>query len=120
MSMTKKRKSLQDKLRRKFGWHTNTNYNRGTILEKLGVASHTYHDPKYVIDLHVDFDDWQIRREVLNHEEHGVGITLYKYSINKDGSFLRAERLTSRITLKELELIYKIAKEKEFEICRDE
>lgn len=40
MKMTKKRKSLQDKLRRKFKWKTNTNYNRGTILNKPDALTH--------------------------------------------------------------------------------
>lgn len=33
--MTALRKKLQDKLRRKYGYKTNTNYGRGTVLEKI-------------------------------------------------------------------------------------
>ena len=37
MSMSKIRKSIQAKLRRKFKWSTNTDYNRGVMFEKLDV-----------------------------------------------------------------------------------
>lgn len=118
MKMTKKRKSLQDRLRRKFKWKTNTNYNRGTILEKQDALTHIYWDPKYMIDLRVNFDDFQIRREILGKDEsHGIEIGLFKYHIKDDGSYEAAERLTGYISLEELELIYKIAKEKKFEIA---
>lgn len=118
MKMTKKRKSLQDRLRRKFKWKTNTNYNRGTILGKQDALTHLYHNPRYTVDLRINFDDFQIRREILgNDESHGIEIGLFKYYIKDDGFYEAAERLTGYISLEELELIYKIAKEKEFEVC---
>lgn len=117
MKMTKKRKSLQDKLRRKFKWKTNTNYNRGTILNKQDALIHLFRNPKYAVDLRINFDDFQIRREILgNDESHGIEIGLFKYYIKDDGSYEPAERLTGYISLEELELIYKIAKEKKFEV----
>lgn len=120
MAMTKKRKNLQDRLRRKFGWSTNTNYNRGTILEKPEASSHLNHDPKYVTDLCVNFHDYGIRREIFEgNGRSSIEITLYKYKINEDETYTMTEALAGRISLDELELIYKIAKEKKFEICRD-
>lgn len=118
MKMTKKRKSLQDKLRRKFKWKTNTNYNRGTILNKPDALTHFYHDPKYTVDLRVNFDDYLIRREILYGDGRGVEIGLFKYYVNGDGTYTAGERLTAYISMEELELIYKIAKEKRYEVCR--
>lgn len=119
MAMTKARKNLQGKLRRKFGWSTNTNYNRGTILEKQDASTHLYHDPKYVTDLCINFRDGMIWREIVVGDNRAVEISLTKYNVNDDETYTEAEALTGYISLEELEIIYKIAKEKRFEICRD-
>lgn len=119
MAMTKARRNLQGRLRRKFGWSTNTNYNRGTILDKQDASTHLWHDPKYVTDLRIDFNDARIWREILEGGDRGVEISLTKYNVNDDETYTKVEALTGYISLAELELICKIAKEKKFEICRD-
>lgn len=40
MVMSKKRKNLQAKLRRKYKWSTNTDYGRGVVLEKRNASEH--------------------------------------------------------------------------------
>lgn len=119
MAMTKARKNLQGKLRRKFGWSTNTNHNRGTILEKQDASTHLYHGPKYVTDLGINFRDGMIWREIVVGDNRAVEINLTRYNINNDRTYTKPEALTGYISLEELELICKIAKEKKFEICRD-
>ena len=112
MAMTKIREILQYGLRRKFGWSTNTNYNHDTILVKEDTSTQ--------LDICVKLDDYQIRQEILKGDGHGVEISLHKYAINnKDGTYTELESLTGDMSLAELELIYKIAKEKELEIYRN-
>lgn len=115
--MTKRRKSLQDKLRRKFKWSTNTNYNRGTTLIKQNSLTHLYHDPRYAVDLSVYIDDFGIRQEILGKDCQVITIELNKYNVRDDGTYEHDSRLTGYIHAEELELIYKILKEKETEVC---
>ena len=117
MPMTKRRKSLQDKLRRKFKWSTNTNYNRGTTLIKQDSLTHLYHNPRYVVDLSVYIDDFGIRQEILGKDCRGITIELNKYNVRDDGSYIHDTKLTGYIGAEELELIYRILKEKESEVC---
>lgn len=116
MGMTKKRKSLQNKLRRKFKWSTNTNYNRGTILIKPNASTHLYHEPRYVIDIAFDVDDYALRRRFLSGIGNDVQLTLTKYDIRNDGLYEQVDEITSYISLEELELICKIAREKQIEL----
>lgn len=119
MAMTKARRNLQGRLRRKFGWSTNTKYNRGTILDKQDDLTHLYRGLKYVTDLRINFDDRQIWKEIVKGGNLAVAISLTKYNVNDDETYTKVEALTGYISLEELELICKIAKEKKFEICRD-
>lgn len=117
MPMTKRRKSLQNKLRRKFKWSTDTNYNRGTSLTKQDSFTHLYHDPRYVVDLSIYIDDFGIRQEILGKDCRGITIELNKYKVRDDGSYIADTKLAGYIGYEELELIYKILKEKESEVC---
>ena len=56
MSMSDIRKKAQDKLRRKYGYSTNTNYGRGVILYRQDSDSHELHSAngdKIVHDLNI-------------------------------------------------------------------
>lgn len=116
MNMTKKRKSLQDKLRRKFKWSTNTNYNRGTILIKPNASTHILHHPKYVTDLAINIGDYQLRRDLLNGDGYGIEISMTKYDLCDSETYDKKETLYSYITPEELEIICKIIREKQMEV----
>lgn len=116
MSMTKLRKSLQDKLRRKFGWQTNTNYNRGTILIKPNACTHLYHEPKYVIDLAINIDDWRLRRNLVQGDKCGIEVVQTKSEFTSDRQYVNKEELVSYISVEELDLVHRIVHEKIAEI----
>lgn len=114
MKMTKKRKSQQDKLRRKFGWKTSSIPSvgwTGLLKEKAEVYSHK-HISK---DIVISFNDILLWQDVLG-TSWGKGITI---SIRQyDDSTEKAKCLNDlsvNITFEELETIYKIAKEKRYE-----
>ena len=125
MSMSKIRKKLQDKLRRKYSWSTNTNHNSGAMLIKPNASSHmTARKDKYVIDLSVYIDDYIAKRKLRGSKEsHAWGeIVLYltKYNQQADGTFkYDRPQLEVRLSFEELELIYNIAKEYIEEIRSD-
>lgn len=114
MKMTKKRKSQQDKLRRKFGWKTSSIPSvgwTGLRKEKAEVYSHK----RVSNDIAIGFNDLLLWQEVLG-TSWGKGITI---SIRQyDDSTEKAKCLNDlsvNLTFEELETIYKIAKEKRYE-----
>lgn len=114
MKMTKKRKSLQDKLRRKFGWKTTCTPSigwTGLLKEKAEVYSYR----RISNDLAIAFDEHTLWGEVLGKSwGKGITIDIHQY----DDSTEKAKVLKSlsvSLTFEELEMIYNIAKEKRFE-----
>ena len=121
MSITKVRKRLQDKLRSRFGWKTWSQNNRFTSLIKP-EAMRYYHPrraDKYTISLTIDIFDYRIKERLLGKPVYmgDLTITLTKNKQLDDGTTEAVEHLETYLTLEELEMIYKIAKEKEMEVC---
>lgn len=130
--MSKKRKSFQDKLRRKcknttpsgshVRWSTNTNYGRGTILIKSNANTHMFghRGSKWFVDLVVDLDDYKLRKTAKGeYKSDPIGICLEKYSYEGENRYIEESETWAYLTLEELELIYNIAKEKINEINND-
>lgn len=113
MKMTKKRKNQQDKLRRKFGWKTVSRPNNGwTCLfkEKSEVYSH-----KLVSnDLVITFNETLLWEEILG-ESLGKGIVIDILQKDSTEKAKVLKSLSVSLTFEELETIYKIAKEKQYE-----
>lgn len=114
MKMTKKRKSQQDKLRRKFGWKTANRSGIGwtsLFKEKADVYS-----LKCVSnDIAITFNDLLLWQEVLG-TSWGKGITINIRQYNdstEEAEFLNSLSVT--LTFEELETIYNIAREKRYE-----
>ena len=114
MKMTKKRKSQQDKLRRKFGWKTSSIPSTGwTDLrkEKAEVYSHK----RVSNDITISINDLLLWHEVLGTSwGKGIKINICKYDDSTEkAKFINSLSVT--LTFEELETIYKIAKEKRYE-----
>ena len=114
MKMTKKRKSQQDKLRRKFGWKTSSIPSTGwtgLFKEKAEVYSHKHISN----DIAITFNDRLLWKEVLGTSwGKGITINICKYDDSTEkAKFLN--NLSVTLTFEELETIYKIAKEKRYE-----
>ena len=114
MKMTKKRKSQQDKLRRKFGWKTSSIPRTGwtgLIKEKAEIYSHKHLSN----DIAISFNDILLWHEVLGTSwGKGITINISKYDNSTEKpKFLN--NLSVTLTFEELETIYKIAKEKRYE-----
>lgn len=112
--MTKRRKSLQDKLRRKFGWKTRSTPNTGwtsLIKEKNEVYSHKNAQN----DLFVAFNEMGLWGELIG-KNYGKGVLI---EIRRYGNFTAKVKdvryLSASLTFEELETIYNIAKEKRVE-----
>ena len=114
MKMTKRRKSLQDKLRRKFGWKTHPNPGTGWVSlskEKAEVYSHKHTSN----DLIVAFDEHSLWGELMGKSwGKGIVIQIDHYDDSTEEPKL-LEDLQVGLTFEELETIYNIAKEKRFE-----
>lgn len=114
MKMTKKRKNLQDKLRRKFGWKTSSMPSIGCVaLLKEKARDNAY---KHISnDLAIALDETMLWGEVIGANwGKGVVIEIRQY----DDSTEKAKVLKSlsvNLTFEELEAIYNIVKEKRFE-----
>lgn len=121
MAMTKKRRRLMDRLRKKFGWQTNTNYNRGTMLICPEATRYTMRRPMEVHDLSFYIDDYETRNRIFGNG-HGndieISVTLCFYS-EWEKRYIENLTLEAHMTFEELELIYNIAKEKELEIIAE-
>lgn len=114
MKMTKRRKSLQDKLRRKFGWKTYADLGAGWVSlskEKAEVYSHKHTSN----DLLVAFSESALWGELMGKSwGKGIVIQIDHYDDSAKESKLLND-LSVSLTFEELEMIYNIAKEKRFE-----
>ena len=112
MSMSKTRKNLQDKLRRKFKWSTNTDYGRGFVLEKLNASESKVprSDDKYVTDIYFNMSDFATRKSLSGDKNvREIRLHFNKY-IEHQGQHKLETCLGAMISFEELELIYNIAK----------
>lgn len=122
MSMSKIRKKLQDKLRRKYHWNTNTNYNRGCNLIAKNAATHMLHEKnKWVIDLAICHDDLAIR-EALENKKSAFEIQLWltKSIPLDDSSWKTVEQTPIYFSFEEFELLYNILKEHREEVMEED
>lgn len=125
MPMSKIRKKLQDKLRRKYSWSTNTDHNSGAMLIKSNASSHmNARKDKYVIDLSVYISDYIARKKIhdskKSHDLREIVLYLTKCKQQSDGTFkYDRPQLEAYLSFEELELIYNIAKEYIEEIRSD-
>lgn len=109
MSMSKERKKAQDKLRRKYGYSTNNNYGRGTVLYKQCPDTITRDGNKYVEDMNI----------VMNHNIHWnptspiqVYTSEYQDNGEKSPPGKRYEPISEHLillSLEELDLIHTVA-----------
>ncbi len=110
MSMSDIRKKAQDKLRRKFGYSTNDNYSRGTILYKADPEVY-HHIDGYdcVKDMNIVMDN-----NLSCHPNSHIEINIAKYQDHGEKA-PEGERYTKLgengiwISLEELDLIHTIA-----------
>lgn len=110
MKMTKIRKKAQDKLRRKYGYSTNDDYGRGTILYKADEEVHqSAYGYDYVNDLNIYMDgniswhpDSQIRFGISKYRDDGVNAP-------EGQRYIELGTNEISITLEELDLIHTIA-----------
>ena len=112
MSMSKIRKNLQAKLRRKFKWSTNTDYGRGFGLEKLNASESKVprSDDKYVTDIYFNMSDFATRKSLSGDKNvREIRLHFNKY-IEHHGQHKLETCLGVMISFEELELIYNIAK----------
>lgn len=115
MAMSKKRKNLQAKLRRKYKWSTNTDYGRGVVLEKRNASEHKDRwlirsNGKYVTDLYFSMSGCATRRSLSGDKNvREIQINLNKYR-ERQGQHEFYASLGAMISFEELELIYNIAK----------
>ena len=115
MSMSKIRKSIQAKLRRKFKWSTNTNYNRGAMFEKMDANPYYVKrsDFKKTVDIMVYCGN--------NFENDGlIEINLAKYGISDPDRPLIESSINAYISFDELELLYNAIKQYRDEIDEEE
>ena len=107
MSMSEIRKKAQDRLRRKFGYRTSDNYNRGTILYKEGRMN-TRNGKTWCHDINIEMDNnayWIIDDR---SEPEPITIQTAEYVHGRNGFQKQSEhRIT--MTLEELDLIHAIA-----------
>lgn len=115
MAMSKKRKNLQAKLRKKYKWSTNTDYGRGVVLEKRNASEHKDRwlirsNGKYVTDLYFSMSGCATRRSLSGDKNvREIQINLNKYR-ERQGQHEFYASLDAMISFEELELIYNIAK----------
>lgn len=118
MSISKMRKKLQDKLRRKYHWNTNTNYNRGCNLISKNAATHLLHEKnKWVIDLAICHDNLAIRDSLRNRNpEYEIQMWLTRSKPLDDGNWKTIEQIPLYFSFEEFELLYNILKEHREEV----
>lgn len=117
MKMTKTRKNLQDKLRKRFGWKTFwEKHGDITTLCKENIAKFKCNDGRVgSIKLEIEMLPHKLWNELTgNGDPHGITISYWKV----DGHGSKPWAIT-KITFEELETIYKIVKEKRYEIISE-
>ena len=118
MKMTKRRKQLQDKLRKKFGWKTEADaFGRSSALYKEKAT--TYSKRQISNEAIFVLDTYQLWGEFLGKNyAKGVLIAINQYDDSTDEQKLLGNLMVG-LTFEELELIYEITKEKRFETIRN-
>lgn len=107
MSMSKTRKRLQDKLRRKFKWETRNNHGSGTYLIKPN-AFHPLSRPGEELALDMAFYiDWT---EIYHKTGNDISVYLTKLKKSENGNWDEMCTLVGCLSFEELEMIYNIAK----------
>lgn len=115
MSMSPERKKAQDKLRRKYGYSTNTDYGRGTILYKAFDEGYTHNDGyKVVSDINIcmgnriiwSYDD---KKQITPIEIETIEYKDNEKIASKDKRYTKIGRSVIYLSLEELDLIHTIA-----------
>lgn len=122
MSMSKKRKNLQAKLRRKYNYQTSTDYGRGVMLIKPNAE--TYLLPhrdidKHVVDMALYIDAYQVRRIMSGDKSKHLKelcLHLTKHRPTENNCWEEADKMEIYLSFEELELLYNIAKEAIYDI----
>ena len=113
--MTPERKKAQDKLRRKYGYSTNDNYGRGTILYKAFDKGYTHKDGyKVVSDINICMDNRIVWSYGDKNTIAPIEIETTEYKDNgqdapKDKRYMKIGRSIMYLSLEELDLIHAIA-----------
>ena len=112
--MTKRRKSLQDKLRKRFGWKTRSYPDIGwTSLIKEKIEVYSYKNASN--DLFVTFNEMALWGELIG-KNYGKGVLIEIRRYDDFTAKVKDVRyLSAGLTFEELETIYNIAKEKRVE-----
>lgn len=121
MSMSKKRKNLQAKLRRKYNYQTNTNYDRGVMLIKPNAESYMlpHRKDKHVVDMALYIDAYQVRRIMSGDKsKHLKELRLYLTKLRPidNNHWEEFDNTEIHLSFEELELLYNIAKEAIYDI----
>ena len=114
MTMSEARKKILNKLRKKFRYSTNTNYNRGCIVEKPGQLS-----PCFYNEFGIEYrkvTDFAVVLSNRIHEKECIEFCLAKYkdygeSFKGGERYQKIEDATILISLDELDLIHQLAHE---------
>lgn len=113
--MSPERKKAQDKLRRKYGYSTNTNYGRGTILYKTSDAGYVHNDGHEVIlDVSICMDSNIVWSFNDKGQSTPIEIRTTKYKDNgktvpKDKRYTKTDESSILLSLEELNLINTVA-----------
>lgn len=111
MNMSKERKNLQAKLRRKYKWSTDTDYGRGVLLEKFKASS----SKRCSTDIYLNVSGCQTRKSLSGDKNaREISLSLFQYKNDEKESFVHS--IGAMLTFEELELIYNIAKANREEI----
>ena len=115
MSMSPERKKAQDKLRRKYGYSTNDNYGRGTILYKTSDDGYVHNDGHEVIlDVSICMDSNIVWSFNDKGQSTPIEIRTTKYKDNgktvpKDKRYTKTDETLILLSLEELNLINTVA-----------
>ena len=124
MSMSKKRKNLQAKLRRKYNYQTSTDHNRGVMLIKPDAESYLlpHRTDKHVVDMALYIDAYQVRK-IMSGDKNKFRkeLRLYLTKLRPIGNdhWEEVDKTEIHLTFEELELLYKIAKEAIYDITEE-
>ena len=111
MPMSDIRKKAQDKLRKKFGYSTNDNYGRGTILYRQDSESHKiYSNDEYGITYDINI----VMNNRLFGSQKPIEICTTQYAdygkdVPEDKRYKKLHEHTAFLSLEELDLIHAIA-----------
>lgn len=115
MSMSKIRKSLLAKLRRKFKWSTDNTYKHHCMFEKMDANLYYVKRPylKKTVDIMI-YCGHNFKNDDM------IEINLAKYGISNPDRPLIESSITSHISFDELELLYNAIKQYRAEIAEEE